>query len=343
VGAAAVLKGAQIHGMVLNAPGNNPMSAAPSFARLRADGVNLVSVYIEWQITNSFSSDLHATKDTPSDRSLKQLALLAHRQGLAVEWMPIVTPRGGAPRYNIRPNDMTQWWSKYTAMIDHYGTLGRQSGVEVFSIGSEYTALQKYASRWLTIIDHLRHKDGYHGLTTYMSVTGNSPPFPDLAWWGNLDLLSVSPYWSLSPARVPVVAKLVGAWRNNFLPALKRLWATYHKPVLMDEIGYADQDFAAYRPAVAWRNHAAHPNQQAQANAYEALLQVSAAQQQRPWLAGVVWFYWGSTRAIAHGNGYSPQGTKAECVVARYWAPRAVPASHALWNTPNACVAMHAG
>jgi hypothetical protein len=341
-GAVAVINGQQVHGMVLNTPGANPLSAVPTLERLRTDGVNLVSIYIPWEIHNSFSSDLHSTKETPSDNTLKVLSLLAHQHGLAVEWMPLVTPAGNAPRYNILPNNMSQWWTKYTAMIDRYAKLAAGANVEIFSIGSELTALQKFTSNWLTIISHVRNQDGYHGKTTYMSTTGDSPPFPDLGWWGNVDLLSVSPYWSLSPAKVPLVANLAASWRNQYLPLLKNLSQTYGKPVLMDEIGYANQDFAAYRPAVAWQNHNAHPNQQAQANAYEALLQVSTAPQQQSWLAGVVWFYWGSTKTQPNKDtGYSPQGKQAECVVAKYWAPRTAPGSKPLGNIASACVATH--
>jgi hypothetical protein len=227
-------------------------------------------------------------------------------------------------------------------MIDHYAVLAAATKVEVFSIGSELTALQKFTSNWLTIISHVRNKDGYRGKTTYMSTTGDSPPFRDLGWWGNVDLLSVSPYWSLSQATTPAVGGLAGQWRSHYMPTLKGLWTTYHKPVLMDEIGYANQDEAAFRPAVAWQNHNAHPNQQAQANAYEALIQVAGEAPQQSWLAGVVWFYWGAVKAQPNKDtGYSPQGKKAECVIARYWAPRTVPGSKPLGNTAPACVATH--
>lgn len=341
-GAVAVIKGQPVHGMVLNQPGGDLLNTVPSFERLRADGVNLVSIYIEWQISNSFSSDLHKTKDTPSDSALKAVTVAAHRAGLAVEWMPLVTPSHNAPRYLIVPNNMAQWWASYTGMIDHYASLGGANGLEILCIGSELTALQKYTNNWLTIIDHVRHNDGFHGKTTYMSTTGDSPPFPDLGWWGHVDLLSVSPYWSLSPAKVPSVDNLAAQWRNHYMPLLKNLWTTYGKPVLMDEIGYANQDAAAYRPAVAWQNRHAHANQRAQANAYEALLQVAEAPQQRPWLAGVVWFYWGKPRALENRDtGYSPQGKRAECVIARYWAPRTAPGTSRAGSIGTACLATH--
>jgi hypothetical protein len=318
-----VRHGGLIHGVVLNAPGQDPNKTIATLERLRADGVNLVSIYITWEILNKFSSDLHRRSDTPSDRSLASVTALAHRLGFAVEWMPIVTTSKSAPRYEIEPNNMAEWWSAYTSMIDHYGKLAGKEKVDLFSIGSEYAALQKYKSNWLTIISHLRHQDGYHGLTTYMSTTGAG--FPDLDWWGNVDLLSVSPYWSLSPARIPDVKQLVRAWRNQYLPVLKTLYNTYHKPVLMDEIGYPNQDYSAYHPAVAWQNHSAAPNEQAQANAYEALLQVSSLPVYRSWMRGVVWFYWGGTHYNRHDTSYSPQGKMAECVLAKYWAARSAP------------------
>jgi hypothetical protein len=333
--------GEQIRGMVLNPPKSDPSKRTPDFQRMKADGINTLSIYITWEIHNAFSSDLHATKDTPSDKSLKTITSLAHEQGFAVEWMPIVSSAGGAPRYNILPNNMSDWWTKYTAMIDRYAAFAHTMGVEVFSIGSELGALQKYTQQWLTIIDHVRHKDQYTGLTTYMSTTGAG--FVDLGWWGNVDLLSVSPYWSLSPAKVPAVDNLVAAWKNQYLPELKTLWTTNNKPVLMDEIGYPNQDFAAYRPAVAWQNHTAHPNEQSQANAYEALLRVSGESAQQPWLKGVVWFYWGAPRTPSThpDTSYNPRDHKAECVIAAYWAARTVPKGELVSSNPPGCVVAH--
>ena len=254
-------------------------------------------------------------KNTPSDRTLTAVSALAHRAGLAVEWMPIVACHGGAPRMNILPNDMFTWWQRYKAMIDHYAVGAQRNGVEIYSVGSEYTALQKYTSNWMQIIHSVNAK--FRGLTTYMATTGVG--FPDLGWWGNLDLLSVSPYWSLSPAKIPTVDNLVHAW-NYFLPQLKQQSTTYHRPILMDEIGYPSTEYAAYRPAVSWQNRGAKASQLAQANAYEALLKVSGEAKQQSWMRGVVWFFWKALSNPKSDRSYSPQGKKAERVVAKYWS-----------------------
>jgi hypothetical protein len=110
----------------------------------------------------------------------------------------------------------------------------------------------------------------------------------------------------------------------------------------MDEIGYPNQDFAAYHPAVAWQNHSAKPNQQAQANAYEALLQVAQMSVYRSWMRGVVWFFWGGTHVGAHDTSYSPQNKLAECVMAKYWASRSAPGTGRLQRSAGACIATHA-
>jgi hypothetical protein len=328
-----------IHGVVLNAEGMDPAASVPDFPRLKADGVNLVSIYIPWQISTSHSSDVRRRADTPSDDELAQIATAAHGLGMGVEWMPLVMCAGGAPRYFIAPTNMGEWWSKFTAMTDHYASLAAANHIEVFSIGSEYGALQKYTSNWLTIIDHVRTIDHYTGLTTYMSTTGGSG-FYDLGWWGHVDLLSVSPYYSLSTAKVPAVSEMFNEWRNNFLPKLQAQSALYHRPVLMDEIGYSNQDFAGYKPAVSFRNKHAHPNQQAQANAYQALLQASSMPQYSAWLKGVVWFYWGPAEPAVNDTGFSPRDKKAECVLADFWAARSTPQTQKL-RAGQACFATH--
>jgi hypothetical protein len=327
--------------MVLNSTQTSPMLAIPDLPRLRTDGVNTVSIYITWAIANIYADDLHQTRATVSDGNLQRLTKLAHAQGLAVEWMPLVQPLGGpggGVRFNIYPNNMRTWWARYTAMIKHYASLGAKNHVEILSVGSELGALQGFSSQWLNIVHQVKHR--YHGLTTYMSAVGSG--FSSLnGWWSAVDLLGVSPYWTLSTKRVPSVGEMVGAWQRAYLPQLKAISQQFGRPVLMDEIGYPNATRAAYQPSYYWTFRHRAPNQVGQANAYEALLKVLAMRQYASWLKGAVWFDWGGVKpTLPNKIGYSPRGKQAECEIAHYWAPIDPPQSSRVRNG-NVCWALH--
>jgi arabinogalactan endo-1,4-beta-galactosidase len=162
-------------------------------------------------------------------------------------------------------------------------------------------------------------------------------------WWSSVDLIGVSPYYSLSSAPIPAVGALEYAWVHNWLPFLKNISDTYQRPVLMDEIGYASQLQAAYNPATAWqRKHKAKPSQKAQENAYRALLDVSSAPAQQPWLRGVMWFGWDKVRNPVRDKSYLPRDKTAECAIASSWGTASVRGTRGASGIPDACIATHA-
>jgi hypothetical protein len=241
-------------------------------------------------------------------------------------------------RFNIYPNDMDTWWARYTAMINHYATMAASNNVEILSVGSELGALQGFSSQWLNIVAQVKQR--YNGLTTYMSAVGSG--FSTLSgWWGAVDLLGVSPYWTLSSQRVPSVAELVGVWQTFYLPQLQAISEQFGRPVLMDEIGYPNATKAAYQPSYYWTFQYRAPSQLGQANAYEALLKILAMPQYASWLKGAVWFNWGDFKpTLPTKIGYSPKGKQAECEIAHYWAPIDPPQSGSVRVGP-VCWALH--
>ena len=309
---AGLLKGQAIRGIAINSPGSDPRTSLSDLLQLRADGVNTVNIYIRWSVANEYSTALAPRASTPTPQALRTVTSLAHAAGLSVEWMPIVTLNNGRARLLLNPGDRTTWWAKYNAMIDRYAKLAQSDGVEVFCIGSELHGLQDDSAHWTALASRVRTVDHFTGLTTYMSTTG----YQNVTWWSAVDLIGLSPYYSISSRNIPPVDQMVAVWDRNLMPVLKQLWSTYHRPVIFNEIGYPSELQAALQPATAWTSPARKPSQEAQANAYEALL-VSAGKQ-TSWLRGIVWFFWGPVKATKDRT-YSPHNKMAECVVARYW------------------------
>ena len=327
---AGVLAGAPFRGAILSGLQLHPSAMLADLERMKLDGINTVSVYILTYVNNPQNATTVRTNGpkTPSDEELTLVTNMAHNLGLAVEFMPILWNTGpyvwrGVYRYsNVRT-----FFASYRAMIDHYTDLANSLGVELFAIGSENRSLIRYTNLWRSLAADVRSR--YQGLITAMALPSYAA---NIKWWPSVDMISLSPYFTLSSRDNPSVSELVWAW-NQVLPFVAGLSTKYHEPVLFDEIGYVSTLKAAWHPYNDKRG-VANPSQQAQARAYEALYQATANQ---PWLRGIVWYYWQiPTNAPSLDTSATPVGKTAECVIARHWAPNPTVAA-ALANIGTVC------
>ena len=310
--AAGLLGGKQIRGMILGGSQGDPVASIADFPRLKSMGVNMVSVYIFVPMTTPYSNSLNFRRAAPGDNQLRLIAGMAHLHGLAVQFMPMprVTDRV-IWRGKIQPSNVDAFFSSYSAMVQHYVKLANQMRVEMLAIGSELTSLQGYTAKWRSLGAWTNNH--YRGVTTYMAT---APMVFEIPWWDAVDMISVSPYYSLSRAAIPSVSDMVRSWRQSYLPPLANLSKRFHRPILFDEIGYASVEYTAHKPAVSFRE--GHPpSELAQANAYRALLQAMAGQS---WLRGVFWWHWGDPRARGFRTSYLMRDKQAECVLTNYWS-----------------------
>jgi hypothetical protein len=331
----SILSGGPIRGVILGAVGDNPEPLIADFPRLRALGVNLVSIYIYTYMDDYASSTVSRTgPHSMSDASLKVLTVAAHRAGLAVQYSPIIVLRNSLLwRGRIHPANISSWFYSYEKMINHYLGIAKQQKVEVFSIGSELYSLEiVWASRWQLLAARVNSK--FSGLTTYMSEPA---AMFNVNWWGSLDLISASMYYSLSGTPGPSVGSMVNTWQRSYLPALKTLSAKYNRPILFDEIGYASVVGAVIHPAISDREHRP-PSLNEQANAYTALL--VATQGSGSWLRGIVWWNYSNYAGMpGQHTGFSMKNKKAECVVAQHWSSHTLPQLAAAGMVPVLCLA----
>lgn len=306
-----IANGGPIHGMIL-VSSNQPLDAVVGdIPRLAADGVNLVSIYVTQYIDSPTSNTVKSGTFTPSDSELEAAIDLAHANGMAVQLAPTVwTVQPYVWRGAYYPSNVSQFFDSYRSMMNHYAELAESNGVELLTVGSEYTTLEHYGSQWRHVISDVRQR--YSGLTTYMAVTQR---VAKVKWWDALDFIGVSPYYSLSFAAKPTYDEMRAAWLNRWMPFVHHISTRFGRPVLFNEIGYLSAQGAAAAPYKSATNQPA--SQQVQADAYAALLDAATAE---PWLRGVTFFRWSPPVASPIDRTYSPRDKLAECVMAQHWA-----------------------
>ncbi|MFL6110271.1 MAG: glycoside hydrolase family 113, partial [Catenulispora sp.] len=251
---------------------------------------------------------------TPTDAQVTAVIAAAHAAGLAVEVNPILWAQGTYIwRGALDPQDIDGFWASYSAMILRYAKLAQSDGAELFTIGSEYSHLERYAGRWRSLAAAVRQV--YSGKLTYMAVTYQ---VAKVRFWRSVDYIGTSPYYALSDAPVPTYAELRAAWNRPFR-LLHAVWLKYRRPVLFNETGYLSAQSATAAP---WVPTPAGPaSQTLQANAYAAVLDAAST---RPWMKGVVFYAW-STTSLPIDQTWSPRDKRAECEMARRWSASTSP------------------
>ncbi len=310
VSGTSVASGGKIHGIALTQADHQFATDLNDIPRLAADGVNTVDLYITEYQANAYANDIYDGKNTPTAGEVETAIQLAHDNGMAVEMMPIVwTTNPFMWRGDYVPGDVDHWFASYTTMIDRWAEIAQAYGAEMFAVGTEYQSLEQYTAQWEAVIKSVRAI--YSGELTYMSTAAN---FWHVKFWNAVDDIGVSPYWSLSRQAVPSVPTLMRAWKHKFLPRLKKFSARWHRPILFDELGYESIQGAAFEP---FKHPNGTPSEQAQANAYQAAINVVDA---KPWLRGVIFFTWGPPVVPNIDTSYNPAGKLAECVMAKSWS-----------------------
>ena len=332
---AGVLHGGPIRGVIASDYLKKPTPAIADLPRLKSLGVNTISAYIYTYMDSVSSDNVHITAQTVSDQQLSLLATTAHQLGMAVEFSPVIVVNGPYIwRGFIKPTNVAAWFHSYNAMITHYVVLANALKVEILSIGSELYSLQGYTANWqhLALWVNLH----YPGLTTYMA-TGNSVFY--IPWLGGLDIISLSPYYSLSSWSNPdpPVNQLVYTWQHAYLPRLYSLFAKFHRRLLFSEIGYTSAVGTTVHPAQTFR-YDTPESQSAQANAYMALLRVLSIS---PWIRGAVWWHWDQVKNAVIDRGFSPRDKAAECVIGHYWGPPSTRVGPPVDTTADACLLNH--
>ncbi|MCU1588135.1 MAG: hypothetical protein JWN31_1628 [Frankiales bacterium] len=308
----------EMRGMALNdvQPGGRGLVAlAADFPRMALDGITSVSIYVYKYVSDPTAADIHDGFLTPSDLEITTLASAAKASGLTMQLQPVLLDDATSSwRGRYVPSDINAFFTSYDAMILRYADLATKVGASLFYVGSENDAIAGYTAQWQKLIALVRQH--FTGALSYMS-TGYTPL--KVKFWNKLDVVSISPYFSLGEDATPTYERARAAWAEAHTPYVRSLIKKLRMPIVYGEAGYHSQEHAFAQPQAAQPvSMLAAPA--AQADAYAALLDVLA---QEPGVYGVTWWRWASTSTITDTS-YAPNNKPAECVLAKHWSTNAV-------------------
>ncbi len=253
----------------------------------------------------------HHPRTVRDDRLIETIRYAREKKGMTVSLLPIVLLEESNDedwRGTIRPAQEDRFWVAYDEFLSHYLDIAEATGVEMFSVGSEYGSLEDRTETWQRLIQNARGR--FSGLLTY-SANWDHVHVP--RFFGALDCIGMTAYFSIADEKDPTVEELVEGWRSvgrDLAATARRL----ERPVFFTELGYASQDGISTDP---WNYFIAVDDIDLgeQRDCFEAALRVLP---EFEWLHGAFWFdYYGD--GGRGDNSYTPRG-KPAMEVWRRWA-----------------------
>lgn len=174
-----------------------------------------------------------------TDERLVETIRYAKGKGLSVMLLPILLlldAENNEWRGTLRPRDEGAFWLEYDRFLCHYLDIAEATSVDLFSIGSELGSMERQTSVWQRLIAQARGR--YRGLLSY-SANWDHVHVP--RFFGQLDVVGMTAYFSLTEERDPSPEQLVAGW-ERISDQLERSVGMLGKPVVFTEIGYASQD-----------------------------------------------------------------------------------------------------
>ncbi len=238
---------------------------------------------------------------------------LAKAQGIKTMIKPQLWSRDlwiGDMNYDTQA-EWDSFHADYTQFICYWAHLADSLNADLFCIGTEikYSAMN-HPAYWRGLIDTIRQL--YSGPLTYAP---NWDEYGFITFWDQLDYIGIDAYFSLLPDKTPTVCALKEAW-IPIVAEIEKVQQQYNKPVLFTEFGYLTLDGCAYETWVLEKNRGSvEINQQAQANAVQALLETFG---EKTWWAGGFQWKWYSDLQLStrnYADDYSPQNKLASQVL----------------------------
>jgi hypothetical protein len=243
---------------------------------------------------------------------------MAHRNGMKVMLKPQVYMPGswvGDLDYDTE-EEWLQWQDSYRTFILDWARLADSLRVEILCIGTEFKITQrKRSDYWRHLVGEVRAV--YDGELTY---SANWDSYEDCVIWDLVDYIGISAYFPLSDDVTPAVKDLQTEWRP-IVRQLSRFSSKYDRPILFTEYGYMSVDGPAGKAWIIEKERDKRAiNQQAQANAYDALLSVFIDREW--WAGGFLWKFFPNDEGHEGypEKDYSPQDKLAARVIAKWYA-----------------------
>ena len=253
--------------------------------------------------------------ETPD--GIRESIRVAHAKGIKVMLKPqVYVPRSWVGDVDFENEvDWRIWEDSYRRYIMAFLEIAIEEDVAMFCVGTEYKiAVKKRESFWRKLIDEIRNQ--YNGKVIYSS---NWDGYQKVPIWDALDYVGVSAYFPLTDDKTPSVMKLRRQWRP-ISSKLKKFSKKVDRKIVFTEYGYLSVDGCAYKGWELEKQVRQLPiNEQAQANAYDALL--TTFWNQDYWAGGFLWKWFpdGMGHEGYPERDYTPQGKIAEAVIKKWY------------------------
>lgn len=240
----------------------------------------------------------------------------AHARGLRVLLVPhlwVETP--GKWRGQIDPGDDAAWdrWAAaYRAFLLAWAEVAREGGADMLSVGVELGSwlTSPRAPSFLPIIADVRRV--YSGPLTY---SANWDDVDRTAILGALDVVGINAFYPLAEKNGASVSELIDGGRK-VAERVRKLAATWNKPILFTELGYTTRTDPAVRPW-EWPDgmKGVRVDERAQADAYLGL--IAPLLDEPAFLGFFVWRVYADPDDVSQEAewGFSPRGKLAEIVL----------------------------
>ncbi len=213
-------------------------------------------------------------------------------------------------------SDWEAWEADYRSYVLTFVAIADSMNVPLFCIGTEFKiSTQKRTAFWRKLITDIRQQ--YKGQLTYAA---NWDCFEKTPFWQDLDYIGIDTYFPLLEDKTPSVKALTQAWQKP-MQAIESFHRKTGKPILFTEFGYLSVDGCADK---TWElekkiNHLPI-NQQAQANALEALFVVFS--KKKWWHGGFLWKWFPNMEGHEGypASDYTPQGKIGEQVLRKWYS-----------------------
>lgn len=232
--------GATVRPVADDRRGYGTTTARRTFERLKALGVNTISILIEGRMERVDDTDVIAP--SRDDLEATRAALHdAHALGLATILVPHLYIEDGTWRGEIRFEDRDpadSWWGAYGRFMHQAATIAHDSGATMLSVGVELKAMSADPAthgRMKDLIADLRQT--YAGLLTY---SANWDEAEQVVFWDLVDFVGVNGYYPLQPDPFRGAGKIARR--------LTALSERAERPVLVVEVGYRSSPLSHERP-----------------------------------------------------------------------------------------------
>lgn len=299
-------------GVAIGLWGGNPNSSyLPQMREVKSLGANAVLFPVLVYVDSVTGTTVYGRRGkTAPDEIIRRAIVEAHALGLQAALMPVVRIEHRAEkewRGMLAPTDRDGFFASYSETVLRYATLARETGAELFFLGSELASLED-AQHWWPLIERVRGV--YHGTLSY---SANWDHYQHVPFWSALDVLALTGYYELSDTFDPSQEQLTAAWQA--VRARLVAWQAQHpgKRLIFTEVGYPAQDGGSVTP---WDYTLSNPvDLEEQRMCYAAFI---ATWQGDPALAGV--FFWEWTGAGGPDDGhYTPRGKPAAALLRAYF------------------------